>query len=284
MHVFFGYAHLCHHFETTKKSDNQEQALYIFTYSINIPTFFFELRLLILLSQNVYWFQGHPSENDMQEPVHEQAYYANLGLFKTLNPDVMVLQEIQSDSVAKRLAQDLEMEYFYQEGVELKRYGGAFLFKNHLNCQIKKTENYPFQRLHQLILLGDFLISNVHLPSTRQLTSQEACAKRLAEMAFVVSQKPDLICGDFNETEKGQVYAFLTESGYTDTVLKNSYNNVATTTIKGRRGDFVFVKNERIHDLEDFRVIDLNDKKIYTPKEIFISDHFPTLIKISDSQ
>lgn len=244
---------------------------------------------MIILSQNVYWFQGYPADDAQNIQVKPIVYEKLIDLYKSISPDILLLQEIQSLAVAQKTAEDLNMSYFYTAGEELHRYGGLTLYKKNINLQLKKLSfSIQFQRLFQMLELNhagqEINIANVHLPSNAQLSKEKAKNKRLEEMAAIIksTQNPDILCGDFNENEHQETPTinYLSQQNYFDAISHNIQPNRATK-IKNARGDYIYIKNEKKTILKSFYTIDLEEYKLKNMDPFHLSDHFPVCIELN---
>lgn len=238
-----------------------------------------------IICQNVYWFQGYPAEVN-RDIINAKAYEALLEIYRTIQADIILLQEIQSEIVAQKIATDLGMKYFYNAGQEINCYGGVVLYRPNLKVdQIANKFEEKFQRVYQIVSVPfqnkKISLCNVHLPSDAQLSPELAEQKRKVEMSLLVSLKPDLICGDYNENEGAsrQLFDLLESQNYYDAILHNIQNNRATK-IKDKRGDFIFVKSELKQSVDYFYTVDLKQYKIDKNEDIFLSDHFPLVIRL----
>jgi exonuclease III len=236
-----------------------------------------------IICQNVYWFQGYPAEVN-RDVINLKAYDGLLKIYQSIQADIILLQEIQSEKVAQKIALDLGMKYIYNAGEEIKWYGGVVLFHPNLNIsQVFNTFEETFQRVYQIVSVSfqdkKINLCNVHLPSDAQLSPAMAEKKRKVEMSLLIGLKPDLICGDFNENEGSsrQLFDLLESNHYYDAILHNNQNNKATK-IKDKRGDFIFVKNELKQLVDYFYTVDLKQYKMDKNEATFLSDHFPLVI------
>ena len=145
--------------------------------------------------------------------------------------------------------------------------------------------NIQFQRVCQLIEINDkrLILCNLHLPSDAQISIEQAIIKRREELSaiFESSKKPDIICGDFNEDEFQHCPSieFTLQNQYYDGISHNIQKN-RNTKIKGKRGDYIFIKNEKKDSIQAFYTIDLEEYKIKHQDTFHLSDHFPICIEI----
>ena len=241
---------------------------------------------MLILNQNVYWFQGYPADDSAKIKVKESVFQGLITLYKSIAPDIILLQEIQSAEMAQKTAFAMGMSYYYTPGEEISRYGGTVLFKKNLNLSLLKMNfNIQFQRVCQLIEINDkrLILCNLHLPSDAQISIEQAIIKRREELSaiFESSKKPDIICGDFNEDEFQHCPSieFTLQNQYYDGISHNIQKN-RNTKIKGKRGDYIFIKNEKKDSIQAFYTIDLEEYKIKHQDTFHLSDHFPICIEI----
>lgn len=236
-----------------------------------------------IICQNVYWFQGYPAEVN-REIVNSSAYNSLLKIYQSIQADIILLQEIQNEKTAQKIANDLEMKYFYNAGEEIKWYGGVVLYKPHLNVeQVSNKFEEQFQRVYQIVTVSiqdkKIKLCNVHLPSDAQLSPEMAEKKRKVEMSLLIGLQPDLICGDFNENEGAsrQLFDLLESHKYFDAISYNCQSNRASK-IKDKRGDFIYVKNDLESMIDFFYTVDLKQYKIDNRDDHYLSDHFPIVL------
>lgn len=241
---------------------------------------------MLLLSQNVYWFQGYPAENPSDIKLKPVVFDKLISLYKSIKPDIILLQEIQSSAIAEKTASALDMSYFYTPGEEITRYGGLALFKKDIDLRLLKPNlKIQFQRFYQLLELKNknLILCNIHLPSDAQITEAQAIVKRREELGaiFESNQKPDILCGDFNENEfqNWPTVEFTLQQQYFDAISHNIQKN-RNTKIKNKRGDYIFLKKEKQDLLKSFYTVDLEEYKSKNQDAYHLSDHFPVCIEI----
>lgn len=236
-----------------------------------------------IICQNVYWFQGYPAEVN-REIVNGEAYISLVKIYQSIQADILLLQEIQNEKTARKIANDLGMKYIYNAGEEINWYGGVVLYKPDLKVeQVCCRFEVQFQRVYQIVTVSiqnkKIKLCNVHLPSDAQLSSEMAEKKRKVEMSLLVGLQPDLICGDFNENEGSsrQLFDLLESHKYFDAISHNCQNNRASK-IKDKRGDFIYVKDDLKSMIEFFYTVDLKQYKTDNREDFYLSDHFPLVL------
>ena len=241
---------------------------------------------MLILNQNVYWFQGYPADDSQKIELKQSVFQKLITLYKSIAPDIILLQEIQSSEIAQKTAFAMDMHYFYTPGEEISRYGGMVLYKKKLNLSLLKVNfAVQFQRVCQLVEIKDkgLILCNLHLPSDAQISLEQAIVKRREELSgiFESTQKPDIICGDFNENEFQPCPSveFTLQNQYYDAISHNIQKN-RNTKIKGKRGDYIFIKNENKDSIQTFYTIDLEDYKVKHQDDFHLSDHFPICLEI----
>jgi exonuclease III len=243
---------------------------------------------MLILNQNVYWFQGYPAGDPEKIELNQNVFQKLISIYKSIAPDIIFLQEIQSTDVAQLTATALNMNYFYTPGEEINRYGGLVLYQKNLELKLLKLNlAVQFQRFYQLVELQiqnkTFRLCNVHLPSNAQLSEEQALEKRRQELQAIFNSSfpPDLICGDLNENENQNTPSvnFVLGQKYFDAISHNTQAN-RNTKIKGKRGDYIFLKNDCASILKSFYTIDLEDYKIKNNDAFHLSDHFPICVEL----
>ena len=164
------------------------------------------IKRLKILSHNVFWFQGASFLTDKPgEPVTE--ILSSLAeLYDTLRPDIICLQEIQSEITFHLVAAELGMAGAYCPGATFVQYGGAAFWKYRGTCVVDSQSSAEVpQRMWQIIEVpvGDaekLNVCNIHLPSARQLGQEASVKQRLKEISNVLRQDacPMVVVGDFN--------------------------------------------------------------------------------------
>lgn len=235
------------------------------------------------MTHNVFWFQGVPTPKPYYQVVDQTVYQKLIAFYKVQQPDILLLQEVQSAEVAATVARDLEMNFSFQVGGQLPVYGGAILWGKPICAQtVTIPEPQSFQRFCQILIVHDhFKIANVHLPSTAQLSDEEAYAKRKHEMEQLLLLEPnvDIIAGDFNEEPKDVLDMFLTHKGYIDSFEFNK--GTCTISTKGEgRGDFIRIKEKYRNLVESFFIVDFRQEEWKTSIGRLLSDHMPLVFDI----
>ena len=233
----------------------------------------------ILVSHNVFWFQGVPFLTD-QPAAPEQTILKRLcDVYQTIQPDVLCLQEIQSDAVAQAVTEQLGMAHIYHRGGSYPQYGGA-VFSRWPMEEIAFTHDVSIDR----VLIGvavhlpdsaPLRLVNVHLPSSRQRGAEGGQAQRLLELSAVTGQV-DMLLGDYNESPQGKSAAFLKGHNYRDVAQTCSAgtepSNIASS---GLRGDMIWMSEKLTSRLHSYFVVPKEKLAIDDPEKTFLSDHLP---------
>lgn len=248
----------------------------------------FDMHKLTILSHNVFWFQGFPFPSD-QPPAPDRATLQNLvGIYKKIAPDVIALQEIQSQTAFEEIAAQLGMEGCYCPGTTLSQYGGAIFWQgNHSQPLVHSSTCDKTQRVWQIIEIVrhqfHLRVANVHLPSARQLGKAGALKQRLAELERVLdatTPAPEVITGDFNEQPDGPVSAYLEQNGYIDAANFTQQADQATT-LGSRRGDYIWFKQELAERVLTYKVMQKTELTHPDPHKQYLSDHLPLWVTLA---
>lgn len=241
---------------------------------------------LRILSHNAYWFQGHPypdsEPGDPCDPVLEGL----VDLYRNIDPDVICLQEVQSEASFAAAVKALEYHGQYCPGARRIHYGGAMLWKrgDYLG-DYRDTEAQP-QRVWQLAearLNGNarLPIASVHLTSTRHITEAEASCTRVADLAQMLERnpRPMVIAGDFNEAPSGSSSAFLAHLGYVDTATLVD-DAPESTGVNKSRSDQIWIHQELLPAFRGFEAIGWDRLRCDIPGKVALSDHLPLRIDL----
>ena len=241
-----------------------------------------------ILSHNVFWFQGFPSPVDRPPELDVEVLRLLCAMYQDLNPDVICLQEIQSEHVFREVCRHLGMTGFYCEGKESSKYGGAIFWHPHRGRQIldSRAIKARTQRMWQIAeVIGTnacLRICNVHLPSGSELGLEQAATQRLVEIkesVRSVETGPDIILGDFNEAPPGPVSNFLNDSDYVDSAVLTDSTH-CPTHIRGGRGDIIWVKKKLKKTICHYNVVKIQDFECSDGGKQYLSDHLPLRITV----
>lgn len=239
-----------------------------------------------ILSHNAFWFQGAPFPDDVpSEPVGEIVRRLT-ALYKEVEPSIVCLQEIQSLETFESVSRQLKYRGSFCAGLQLPQYGAGVFWATDRCRPYSNSRNSAsqVQRVWQTceVFLGDTLlrISNVHLPSGRQLGPEKAAEKRIAELTDAIHccrSGPDIIAGDFNEWPGYAVSEYLSKNGYVDAaVVMNAEDR--PTNLGGKRIDYFWVKKDLEKSLRHYDVV-AKEKCTYSRNgKKFLSDHLPLWI------
>ena len=241
-----------------------------------------------LLSHNVFWFQGMPFPTDQPPKPDTQILQRLCAIYRDLKPDVICLQENQSEETFRTVSEELEMPGSYCPGEELPQYGGATFWVSPRGKQIHSSRESALatQRMWQIIEVGgvDFClrIGNVHLPSQRQLGPQRSAAQRVAETLEAVNSCEtglDFIAGDFNEQYGGAVSECLEERDYVDAAAISDWIE-KPTSIAGGRGDFIWMRKQASNSLLNYGVVGKRELECDDGNKQNLSDHLPLWVTV----
>lgn len=203
-----------------------------------------------LLSHNVFWAQGSPFPTDQPGQPDPFIVGALVGQYRTLAPDILCLQEVQSEAAYQVWRRALDMEGTYCPGLVQRHYGVAAFWKHGRLLFDARSGGEPVQRAWQVIEVlfgnGDSLsVGNIHLPSGRQVGQERARELRVNEVQHILdgSDPPHVLAGDFNEGPGGPLTDYLIGQGYVDSALLTAPQGTspAPTALGGGRGDYIWV-------------------------------------------
>jgi endonuclease/exonuclease/phosphatase family metal-dependent hydrolase len=236
---------------------------------------------MILWSHNAYWFQGAPSlwGEERQIP-HPEALDALTHLYRSLKPDVLLLQEVPNPDVTTALADALNMHSHYVPGGERPAYGGSILWGRDLHGAAKDltTSTTPagrrFERIcmHLVLRLDDHELSliNLHLSSNRFAPDGQGEPVRLGEISTALGQvgSPAVMAGDFNAPSDSRVYDHMVQAGF-----REPHSDTGV-----RRIDYVWIDPGQVQ-AEALLTPDPFDMPDHTGTAL--SDHLPVGVRLS---
>lgn len=244
---------------------------------------------LTILSHNVFWFQGVPFLTDKPPEAHSEVLSRLCAIYQQGKPDVICLQEIQSQETFERIATHLGMNGCYCPGTMLRQYGGATLWRSGHGALVRDSQSalVPTQRMWQIVEIkgGDcgLRIGNVHLPSSRHLGREGAQAQRIAELNDLIScreTQPDVIVGDFNEQPAGPLGESLQGQAYVDTAVSTACTALSTN-LGGGRGDYIWIRKQIEARLKTYGVAAQQELACQAMGKDFLSDHLPLWITLA---
>lgn len=242
--------------------------------------------MLTIVSHNAFWFQGAPF-GPVDPPAPDAEVLDRLcEIYVSHDPDVICVQEVQSESAFEAVAERLGMPGFYCPGNELAQYGGA-VFGAAPAAHLAADSRRPAARAHRMwqrVELahgeGRLRVCHVHLPSNRQLGPERSGARRLEDLTEALQAgngAPDVVLGDFNERPGGPVGHFMRERGYEDACVLTGQPDAATS-IGGHRGDYIWLGRTVAARLVACSVMDRDDLTCGLPGKETLSDHLPLRI------
>ena len=249
-----------------------------------------------ILSHNVFWFQGVPFAGDSPGPPRGRVVDALGGIYHSLRPDVLCLQEIQSKEAFQAIAQRMEMRGIYRPGSLYPQYGCAVLVREGLELALLEAETLPTEspqrchlltRIHPVADSGkSWILANVHLPSGRQVGPEAAKAIRAGEVAQTLRWKPLIMLGDFNETPGGGTDALLQDHGYEEPCSEQA-GEMIPSTLGGRRIDRFWIqqtaRNGMFSRISDLQALETNRMRVADGPVSAWSDHLPIWVDLLES-
>jgi len=243
-------------------------------------------RALTIVSHNAFWFQGHPFETDAPKDPTPGVVDGLVALYRSKNPDVVCLQEIQSEYTFRCVRDALGMSGSYCPGGHYSQYGGATLWRRgRLVADIRSESRLP-QRMWQITSVArhrgePLTIANVHLASARHLGEDGAGPSRIQDLEQLLRQKsrPMIIAGDFNEAPDGSVSEYLSAQGYIDTAPLTGHPDISTGINKDR-SDQIWIQESLKDQVLAFGIFDRDDLKTDLDEKELLSDHQPLWMKL----
>jgi endonuclease/exonuclease/phosphatase family metal-dependent hydrolase len=241
---------------------------------------------LKVLCHNAFWFQGYPFPDELPSDADAEILESLCSIYADLNPDIICLQEVQSQEVFQGIRERLGMSGCYCPGGGLHQYGGAVLWRDSSARPVIDSRNSGAgtQRMYQIVETQGWglpmQICNVHLPSQRQLGPRLAAEKRLSELLEVIEFGPDLIAGDFNERDGLDLGKCLRRRGYIDSASTSGHSDLPTG-LGGGRGDYIWLKGYLRHHLLEYGVVGKERLEFDGPGKLYLSDHLPLWVVLS---
>ncbi len=236
---------------------------------------------LRLVSHNVFWGQGAPFDTDQPGPVRSDIVNQLTELLLESNPDVLCLQEVQSASTFSSWSATMEAPGVYCPGLELVQYGGAILSKLSSAVTDATSAVARPQRMWQLVEFpfgaSSVRIANVHLPSARQVGQAQAAKDRVSELTIILSHRPSVVVGDFNEQPGGGVDELMGSAGFLDAAVVTGSGDLPTS-LGGGRGDRVWVHESLVGSLIEYGVLGKSELATDLDMTDYLSDHLPLWI------
>ena len=244
--------------------------------------------MVTIVTHNAYWFQGAPSRwGDEQPTPHKAILTALIDLYRSLEPDVLCIQEAPDADTVTHLAESLGMEASaYAAGGILPAYGGAMLVGDTAAVLYDWTDGSgkPHERVcleaHVPIFEGRLLrVVNLHLLSNRYDPVEVAAQRRVSELHRLLDRnpRPDVIAGDMNSPPGEEVSRTLSAAGYVDAAELARQGDRPTT--QSRRIDYVWLGRDVAEGLTSYEVID--DDRFRAPGGGLLSDHFPVCVQLT---
>ncbi|MBI5090827.1 MAG: endonuclease/exonuclease/phosphatase family protein [Candidatus Hydrogenedentes bacterium] len=241
---------------------------------------------ITIVSHNAFWFQGHPFETDAPEDPVSEIVAGLEGLYRSKTPDVICLQEIQSEFAFRCAREALDMDGAYCPGGHYSQYGGATLWRRgKLIVDIRSVNRLP-QRMWQITAVArhgaePLTVANVHLASARHLGEDGAAPSRIQDLEQMLTQKvrPLVVAGDFNEAPDGGASEYMASQGYVDTAPLTSHPEISTGINKAR-SDQIWVHRSLREHVEEFGVIAREELKTTAAGKELLSDHQPLWLRL----
>lgn len=239
---------------------------------------------LTLVTHNVYWFQGMPFEGTDPGAARAEVVAGLAKLYRGFGANALCLQEIQSHAACTEIAAALGLRGHYRAGRTYAQYGGAVLWGQGKAVANDEAAAAPVERFWVKARIemtgGEGLVSaNVHLPSGRQSSKDEAAQSRLAELRGMLGAGPkaDVVMGDFNEPPGGGVQKLMQAEGFVDLAARFGHGETDTHTRKhARRIDYVWVREPLLKRARSYHVPEPAELALGGGR--FMSDHLPVVV------
>ncbi|MBI3828714.1 MAG: endonuclease/exonuclease/phosphatase family protein [Planctomycetes bacterium] len=236
-----------------------------------------------LITHNAYWFQGMPFEGTAPGAPRAEIAAGLAKLYRKYGANALCLQEVQSNDAYAEIAVALGLEGQYRPGRTYAQYGGAVLWGQGEAAANDGAAAAPVERFWvkaRLVLAsGEWLaLANVHLPSGRQSSKDEAAQSRLAELRGMLGAgpRPDVVAGDFNEPPGGGVQRLMEAEGYADLAVHFGHGETDTHTRKhARRIDYVWVREPLLKRARSYHVPEPAELALGGGR--YLSDHLPVV-------
>jgi len=203
--------------------------------------------------------------------------------YYSLKPQIICLQEVPSLKDARKIANLVKMDVYYEPGKSNPKYGGAILIDSAYfskRLSLANLSRGTFERGCLMVQVLNrnvyFTVCNLHLPSNIKRTPEEGSYVRVREIASAISFLPEIIVGDLNERPDGPVYQKLEKAGYIDTGGIQKRGEIPTCN--NARIDYIWVHKKANLKLVEYRVLDQPKLSVFLARRIqAISDHFPIM-------
>lgn len=247
------------------------------------------MKQFTVLSHNVYWLQGAPFEGDQPPAPNVEILRRLCAIYGKAGADVICLQEIQSRDAFEMVSKELGMPGCYCRGKELRQYGGAVFWHpdRGRHCHDVLGVASGMQRMWQVVEVTHnnrrLQLCNIHLPSKRQLSHEQATAQRVAELRNAIrglDTPPDLIVGDFNEPPAGPAGEYLEAQGYVDAAVHAG--RAELLTLGNQRLDYIWIKQPLSDCLLTYDVAGADELACEDIGKHHLSDHLPLWISLAD--
>jgi len=238
-----------------------------------------------IVSHNAYWFQGVPFEGTNPGSPAPAIFAGLIEVYRSLQPDLLCLQEVQSAEVAEQLADALGMHAFHTPGKVRTQYGVASLTSRTAGVADWQAHGKCVDRAWQLICVEvaprtTLTVANVHLPSGRQTSPEQTRRLQRAELLDVIGFEPDVLCGDLNDSPGGIVTETMQASGYVDAACLRRRENLPSN-IAGWRGDYIWVHGRDANSVIEYGAFAGDFRPAEATGKTFLSDHLPIWIDLA---
>lgn len=241
---------------------------------------------LNIVSHNALWFQGVPFEPEEPDGPLPAIVSGLAALYGRYRPDVLCLQEVQSEGAFAAARASLRLEGSYCPGCTHRQYGGAVFWRGGSLVADARMASAPPQRMWQCVAMGGngstVRVCNLHLASARQLGEDAATCSRLDDLRGLLEHRlhPHVLAGDFNEGPQGATTGFLMQHGYLDTAMLTGHR-AQSTGIGKDRSDQIWVHESLADGVAEFEVLSWQDLVTDAPGKEYLSDHLPLHVRLA---
>jgi len=232
---------------------------------------------LTLMTHNVYWLQGMPFSSKNPGPPRENIVNGLLKIYRSIAPDILCLQEIQSLAAATRIWEGLNVSGHYIPGQKLQQYGGTIAGQVTEIAGQADASVERFWLKTRLTFNGwKGILCNIHLPSGDE--KEEIRIQELQQM-LDAPPRPDFVVGDFNELPSDGLHAFMERSGYLDAAqLLHAGDRSTVVEDENRRIDYIWVSALLRERVTSYRLIDAHELNLGEGR--YLSDHLPVVVQL----
>lgn len=228
-----------------------------------------------IITHNAHWFHGYIAGNGLfnTEKLTSIILDQLASVYKELSPDILCLQEVESEDQARKLAEIMGMQYCFIPHGKRKGYNGAILYGLDIELKVSNIGKQNCDRFIAFIQLPHLSIGVVHLLYPYANESEEVWDKHCRELNLLFKNLPDVdvILGDFNMLEDAVNYHWLLDKGFMNLLKSDPHHRV----------DHIFIR-EKMRNIITLTQTLLSDKKFvsFEGRNVALSDHPGSLMEL----